>query len=236
MAVIVSKRIVVPELGKRASDYAVGDTVKLIESGAEVDYLVVHQGLPSGIYDTSCDGTLVLRKDLIETRAWDGGNVNRLESSDIQAWLNGTMLGKYDANTQSAIKQVKIPYRKNGGSGGSDQTGANGLSCKVFLLSGREVGLTSNESSSSPNDGEKLSYFESGNGSSAKQKRIANLNGSATSWWLRSPVTYHANYVFYITPDGGWDFYYVDSSYGVRPALVLSPDTRFDSNTNVIKG
>ena len=112
---------------------SVGSIVKLNESGKAVNYLVVHQGKPSSIYDESCNGTWLLRQDLIENRVWDSGNVNKLESSDIQPWLNSTMLGKYDANIQAAIKQVKIPYRKNGGSGGSDQTGANGLSCKVFL-------------------------------------------------------------------------------------------------------
>ena len=152
---------------------SVGSIVKLNESGKAVNYLVVHQGKPSGIYDESCNGTWLLRQDLIENRVWDSGNVNKLESSDIQPWLNSTMLGKYDANIQAAIKQVKIPYRKNGGSGGSDQTGANGLSCKVFLLSGYEVGWTTSDNSYFPVDGAKLSYFESGTGSSANNKRIA---------------------------------------------------------------
>ena len=177
---------------------SVGSIVKLNESGKAVNYLIVHQGKPSSIYDESCNGTWLLRQDLIENRVWDDGNVNKLESSDIQPWLNSTMLGKYDANIQAAIKQVKIPYRKNGGSGGSDQTGANGLSCKVFLLSGYEVGWTTSDNSYFPVDGAKLSYFESGTGSSANNKRIAKLNGSATRWWLRSPNTDRTNGVFQI--------------------------------------
>ena len=139
-------------------------------------------GKPSGIYDASCDGTWLLRQDIAENRVWEADNVNKLESSDIHAYLNNTWINRYDANIKSAIKQVKIPYRQNGGSGGTDRTGANGLSCKIFLLSGYEVGFTTSINSYFPVDGAKLSYFISGNDSAAMQKRVAKLNGSATRW------------------------------------------------------
>lgn len=212
---------------------SVGSIVKLNESGKAVNYLVVHQGKPSAIYDESCNGTWLLRQDLIENRVWDSGNVNKLESSDIQPWLNSTMLGKYDANIQAAIKQVKIPYRKNGGSGGTDQTGANGLSCKVFLLSGYEVGWTTSDNPYFPVDGAKLSYFESGTGSSANNKRIAKLNGSATYWWLRSPNTRNTSSVWYVDSNGDYDNWHASYSYGVRPALVL-PSTLLVSDDGSI--
>lgn len=200
---------------------AVGSIVKLKENGTLVNYLIVHQGKPSGIYDASCDGTWLLRQDIAENRVWEADNVNKLESSDIHAYLNGTWLNRYDTNIKSAIKQVKIPYRQNGGSGGTDRTGASGLSCKVFLLSGREVGFTNSESSYFPNDGAKLSYFESGNGSSAQKKRVAKLNGSVAVWWLRSPFTYNANGVWVVLSDGGYNNWNAYDSDGVRPALIL---------------
>ena len=199
---------------------SVGSIVKLKENGAAVNYIVVHQGRPSSSYDTSCDGTWLLRQDIAENRVWDSGNSNALENSDIQSYLNSTWINRYDTDIRNAIKQVKIPYRKDGGSGGTDQNGANGLSCKIFLLSGREVGFTNNESSYFPNDGAKLTYFESGNGSSAQQKRIANLNGSATLWWLRSPSTSYTGLVWGVLSDGGYNGWGADGSYGVRPALM----------------
>lgn len=200
---------------------SVGSIVKLKENGAAVNYIVVHQGKPSSSYDSSCDGTWLLRQDIAENRVWDSGNSNVLESSDIHSYLNNTWINRYDTDIRNAIKQVKIPYRQNGGSGGTDRSGSNGLSCKIFLLSGREVGFTNNESSYFPNDGAKLAYFESGNGSSAQQKRIAKLNGSATHWWLRSPRTYYADYVWYVSSDGGYSLWGAGNSYGVRPALIL---------------
>lgn len=200
---------------------AVGSIVTLKESGVAVNYIVVHQGKPSSIYDSSCDGTWLLRQSLIESRVWDSGNVNKYEESDIHSWLNSTMLAKYDSNIQSAIKQAKIPYRQNGGSGGTDRTGSNGLSCKIFLLSGYELGWTTSDYLYFPVDGAKLSYFESGTGTSANNKRIAYLNGSATLWWLRSPHTYYTNLVWLVSSRGDYSNLSANNSYGVRPALIL---------------
>ena len=204
----------------------VGDIVQLRENLVPVDYIVVHQGLPGSMYDASCDGTWLLRKDIAENRVWDSGNSNVLETSDIQAYLNGDWMNRYDPDVVQAIKQVKIPYRQNGGSGGTDRNGANGLSCKIFLLSGREVGWDRNDIHDSSNDGAKLDYFIGGTASSADKKRIANLNGSATHWWIRSPYTNFTDRVLLVTPKGDYGSDSANSSYGSRPALVLPSDFR----------
>lgn len=170
-------------------------------------------------------------KDIYEQRQWHSSNVNKLESSTIHSYLNSTFLNLFDSNIKDAIKQVKIPYRKNGGSGGSDQSGANGLSCKVFLLSGYEIGFTTSDNPYFPVDGAKLSYFEAGNGSSALNKRIAKLNGSAANWWVRSPYTSNTNYVWYVYSDGSCNrINYASDSSGVRPALVLPSTLVIDEN------
>lgn len=212
---------------------SVGSIVKLKENGAAVNYIVVHQGKPSSSYDSSCDGTWLLRQDIAENRAWDSGNSNVLESSDIHSYLNNTWINRYDTDIRNAIKQVKIPYRQNGGSGGTDRNGANGLSCKIFLLSGKEVGWDSSDNQYFPNDGAKLSYFLDGTGSSANQKRVATLNGSATGWWLRSPYTNYTNGVWGVNSGGNYSSWSANSSCGVRPALVL-PSTLLVSDDGSI--
>lgn len=211
--------------GTPISDLAVGSTVKIAVNGTLRDFLIVHQGLPSSMYDDSCNGTWLLMKDIYENRQWHSSNLNNLENSTIHSYLNGTFLNLFDSNIKDAIKQVKIPYRKNGGSGGVDQSGANGLSAKIFLLSGYEVGWTTSDDKYFPVDGAKLSYFESGTGTSANNKRIAKLNGSASYWWLRSPVTFDTDVVWRVRPNGGDDGFLPSYSYGIRPALVLPSDT-----------
>lgn len=219
---------------KAISTLAVGSSVYLNVGGVRKEFLVVHQGKPSSMYDESCNGTWLLMKDIYEQHQWHSSNVNKYETSDVNTYLNGPFFNLFDSNIQGIIKQVKLPYRKNGGSGGSDQSGANGLAAKVFLLSGREVGYGANNSIYFPNDGAKLSYFESGTGTSANNKRIANLNGSATSWWLRSPYTDDTSYVWFVDYRGFYSYYHPSNSYGIRPALILPSTTLVDDSGNVV--
>ena len=212
---------------------AVGSIVKLKVNGTAKEFIVVHQGKPSSIYDESCDGTWLLMKDIYEKRVWQSENSNKYESSDIHTYLNNTFLNLFESSIKDTIKQVKIPYRKNGGTGGTDQSGANGLSAKIFLLSGYEVGFTTSDNMYFPQDGAKLSYFEAGTGSSAMNKRIAYLNGSAAIWWLRSPRTNNFSLVWYVNSGGSYYDGYASGSGGVRPALILPQDMEVDSSGNV---
>lgn len=205
-------------MSTKLSALSVGSTVKLNVNGTAKEFLVVHQGLPSSLYDSSCNGTWLLMKDIYEKRVWDSSN-NDYKNSDIHAYLNGTFLGLFDSDIQSAIKQVKLPYQNGTGSGGSIASGSNGLSTKVFLLGGYEVGWTTANSGYFPVDGACLSYFS---GTSATDsKRIANYGGSAAHWWLRSPDTYYTDHVWYVYTNGGWYRNRCGNSVGVRPALVL---------------
>ena len=219
---------------------AVGSTVKLNVNGAAREFLIVHQGKPSSIYDNSCDGTWLLMKDCYESRQWHSSNNNDYENSTIDSYLNSTFLNLFDANIRNAIKQVKIPYRKGAGYSTTVTSGASGLSVKIFLLSGYEVGWTTSDSSYFPADGAKLDYFLSGNGSSAQSKRVANLNGSAIYWWLRSPYcdsSHGSQLAFFVYSYGDWDHNLCSLSYGIRPALILpssllvSDDGSISTNT-----
>ena len=201
----------------RMSDLEIGQTIKLNLNGTPWDWMVVHQGLPSSIYDASCDGTWLLLNDIYEKRKWHSSNANKLENSTIHSYLNGDFQNLFDSNIKGAIKQVKIPYRQNGGSGGTNQSGANGLPCKIFLLSSPEVHIYS----SNDGEGASLSYFASTSPTEKDSKRIANYNGSPSAWWLRSPAITLSTSVWNVRVDG--DFANADTSYtrGIRPALIL---------------
>lgn len=224
-----------PLSGIRANTLAVGSTVKLMENGTAVEYLVVHQGLPSSMYDASCDGCWLLRKDIYEKRKWHSSNVNDYANSTIHSYLNSTFLGLFDSDIQAAIKEVKIPY-VNGTANSAVASGANGLAAKIFLLSGYEVGWMQGGSSSSyfPIDGACLSYFS---GTSATDsKRIGYLNGAATYWWLRSPYTQTTKDAWLVNTEGGYNSGYCTNSFGIRPALILPSTALFDKNTLILKG
>ena len=235
VTVVGGCRAKAPSAGVLASSLAVGSTVKLMEGGTAVEYLVVNQGIPSNssLYDASCDGTWLLRKDIHSERQWNTSDANIYETSTINTWLNGDFFNSLGTTEQAVVKQVKIPYRR-GGSGGSDQSGANGLSCKVFLLGGYEVGWTTSNNQYFPHDGAKLDYFTAS--SDGDSKRIAKLNGSDTGWWLRSPYTGDTGIVCFVGGNGSYYFGNASISRGIRPAVILPSNALFDETTMLLKG
>ncbi len=203
------------------SSKAVGSIVKIKVNGTLRDFIVVQQGKPSSIYDESCNGTWLLMKDLYESRQWHSSNVNDYANSTIRSYLNSTFLNLIDEQIRNQIKQVKIPYRPGSGTSMTVNSGASGLSTKIFLLSNIEVGGQT-DWSYMPHDGARLAYFEYGTGTSANNKRLAYLNGSAAGWWLRSPYADYSNYAWYVNSYGDSSHTnYCSYSFGIRPALIL---------------
>lgn len=226
-----------PRVSILASSLAVGETVKLMEDGVETEFIVVNQGLPSNMYDASCNGTWLLRKDIKENRVWNSSNNNAYATSTINTWLNGDYINSLGTIEQGIVKQVKIPYIKYTGVDASVASGDNGLNVKAFLLGGYEVGFTISTDSKFYIDGEKLSYFEVGTNASANNRRIALLNNSPTIWYLRSPTNVSSAAMWHVKSDGLNAFTnYPTSASGIRPCLILPFTAEFDSNTKVLTG
>lgn len=213
------------------SSKAIGSTIKLKVNGSAKDFIVVHQGKPSSVYDDSCNGTWLLMKDIYENRQWHSSNTNDYANSTIHSYLNSTFLNLFESNIKNAIKQVKLPYRKGSGTSTTVTSGSNGLSAKIFLLSATE---TSFSFSSMPSgEGAELAYFKGCADNSSDSKRVAYLNGSATVWWLRSP--YCSNFIsaLCVSSNGDWGNGNCSSSCGIRPALIL-PSTLLVSDDGTV--
>lgn len=214
------------------SSKAIGSTIKLKVNGSAKDFIVVHQGKPSSVYDDSCNGTWLLMKDIYENRQWHSSNTNDYANSTIHSYLNSTFLNLFESNIKNAIKQVKLPYRKGSGTSTTVTSGSNGLSAKIFLLSATETSF--NFSSYMPSgEGAELAYFKGCADNSSDSKRVAYLNGSATGWWLRSPGCYSFSYALCVSSDGGWGDYSCSDSDGIRPALIL-PSTLLVSDDGTV--
>lgn len=213
------------------SSKAIGSTIKLKVNGSARNFIVVHQGKPSSVYDDSCNGTWLLMQDIYENRAWHSSNTNDYANSTIHSYLNSTFLNLFESNIKNAIKQVKLPYRKGSGTSTTVTSGSNGLSAKIFLLSATE---TSFDFSYMPSgEGAELAYFKGCADNSSDSKRVAYLNSSAAGWWLRSPDCGGSSYALCVNSDGDWGYNYCSSSYGIRPALIL-PSTLLVSDDGTV--
>ena len=213
------------------SSKAIGSTIKLKVNGSAKDFIVVHQGKPSSVYDDSCNGTWLLMKDIYENRQWHSSNTNDYANSTIHSYLNSTFLNLFESNIKNAIKQVKLPYRKGSGTSTTVTSGSNGLSAKIFLLSATETSFSFSYMPSG--EGAELAYFKGCADNSSDSKRVAYLNGSAANWWLRSPYCSNFYYALYVGSNGDWGGRGCSDSCGIRPALIL-PSTLLVSDDGTV--
>ena len=230
VTVVGGCRAKAPSTGILASALPVGSTVKLMEGGSAVEYLVVNQGIPSNssLYDASCDGTWLLRKDAYkDAKKLNPTNSNVYASSAIDIWLNGDFFNTLGSVEQDVTKQVKIPYVSDG----AVNSGTNGLGVKAFLLGLYETGAAGDVA-----DGAKLEYFISGTGATAKNRRITKVNGTAVNWYLRTPNTDNSKEEWFVETSGTLNYGNSTGQRYARPALVLSKTAIFDRDTMILKG
>lgn len=216
-----------------ATTMVVGEVITLELNGAKKEFIVVQQGIPSAssLYDESCNGTWLLIKDIYEKRQWYNLSQNDYANSSINSYLNGDFISLFGSLEQSAIKQVKIPYRVGAGTGTTINSGANGLSVKAFLLGGYELGWTTAQNANFPVDGAKLDYFIAGGEADAKAVRVANFNGTATAWSMRSAHrSGSANVWATGTGGGATSVACTNTGHGIRPTIIINPDAEIQDN------
>ena len=195
----------------------VGQEVNLPYNGVMSPHIVVQIGNPnSALYDASCDGVWLLRKDIVGNGQWNSSGTNTLPNSTIMQTMAG-YVANYASEVQAAIKTVKIPYCVGAGSYDIN-SGANGLECKMFPLSAKEVGI---QPMRQPEDGALLSYFILGVSLDAQERRKATFNGTASVWSTRSMPGQYNDMVFGVN-GGGQDLQdYATVSRGYRPCFIL---------------
>lgn len=233
-------------------ELAVGAVLKIAENGTYQDWVVVHQGRPSTIYDSSCSGTWVMRKQAYEryssTQSWagtytttdsDGEETTHSYNNDyanswVSSYLNGTIYDYFSSKVKAAIKTAKIPYRPDKGADTTCYYGANGLERRVFAPSMSELGFTG--LSIPTNDGAKLSYFTSTNSTSSKRGAFANIYQFAT----RTPVATSvlmSDGVYFVKTNGDEDYAYsTESGFSSLPVMILDKDAVYNPSTSYLIG
>ncbi len=204
--------------GTPLGELAVGTSVYMNVNAVREEWIIVHQGKPSG-YDDTGYGTWCLLKDIYS-------NVNRgtqtyyfFSPEGIIAfekgcahdvYLTGTFFPLMDANIQSIIKTVNVPDIDF-----NNKTAAR----KIFLPHWNELSTTP------------LTYFEDNSDS----RRIAYYNGRASYWSLRNKLVNSSNDTFQplVWSTGAKQTTNILTS-GIRPLVVLPDDAIIDENFNVV--
>lgn len=206
-------------MSSRLGNIAVGTILHLQESGVYQDYIVVHQGLPSSMYNSSCNGTWLTRKTIPAEVEW-GYNKHSYESSGLKPYMD-EWPNVYAADIKEYIKQVTIPCNPSQ------------ISCKAFALSALEIGGGSSlYNENTPPDGAVLSYFS---GSDAQQRRIFQYVGEADTWFTRTAAMSTPNpRIVYVYVDGSFAWSNGVMPNGALPTIIMDPDVIVDDNNNII--
>lgn len=233
------------------NDKNIGDIVRIKENGVAVNFIIIHKGQGLSVYSSVTDGVWLLREEAYPERiiySVGGSDPCEYSSSNIHEWLNNGYLSFIDQKIRAVIKDVVIPYTNQSG---IVINASKGLSCRVFSLSGSEVGLYQYRNS---NDGRSLSFFSEdtskGGSTVTNGKRIcyATVNGKnfAVSWITRNsidedpentdcisypPVEVSGNGRYSPSCIGVNDW--AEWSYYVRPAFILPYDLAVNSDGTV---
>ena len=211
----------------------VGSIVKIKVNGSAQNFIVVHQGLPGSMYDASCNGSWLLMQSIYEKRQWNNRSyLNDYAGSTIHSYLNNQFLNLLDAKVRSAVKQVKIPYRKGNGTSTTVTGGSNGLSAKIFLLSATEVSFS--RSGIPSGEGAELAYFKGCADDAGDSKRVGRFSGHPDNWWLRSPYCGNNYTNICVSALGSWLGGNGTDAVGIRPCMILSPSALVDDSGNII--
>lgn len=210
---------------KLLGDMPIGSEVTLTESGSPELYIVVNQGLPSSNYDSSCDGTWLLRKFIDQQQQpWNTtALVFGYSTSTIDEYLQATFAKRfstYAINNLFMLPQIPIHYFNE----------QRNYEARVFLLSMSE--LDESGDASIPLEGSALQYFID----SGSSKKIAYLNGTATPWWSRSMHQKDNSSAWRINASGGRGNITRKTKNGVRPAIVLKKDTIVSGDGSIVEG
>lgn len=205
-------------MSSRLGNIAVGTVLHLQEIGVYQDYIVVHQGLPSSMYDASCNGTWLTRKNISSNVTW-GTNNYFYPQSGLKTYMD-EWVKVYESSMLPYIHEAKIPYYN-----GWIFSGSNGLPATVFPLSASEIG------DSRIQDGAVLSYFS---GSSAQRNRIFNYNGSPSDWFTRTGGSSAIEADVITVNDSGDIEVLIAGRYGALQTIIVNPDVLVDDNNNIL--
>ena len=189
--------------GSVPSTWVVGNSKTMTINGASYQVDIIGKN-----HDTYANGgkaplTFQLHDCYGETKNMNSSNTNRggWTSCAMRSTHLPAILALMPTEVQNGIREVNKMT-----SAGSSSATINTTADKLFLLS--EIEIFGSVSYSKSGEGTQYDYYKAGN------SKVKNYNGSADSWWERSPEG-DSTYFCFVTISGEADYYNASIARGV---------------------
>ena len=135
-------------------------------------------------------------------------------SGSIRYAMNTTIKALYSSALQSALTQTTVKVAKNGNNGTLLD-----VTDYLFLPAEKEIfGSATYSRSEEAAALTQYQYYASHNTANDRKKL---RDGTAKTWWLRSPLAGDTDLVCLVRSSGNANFDYADKSYGVAPCFAF---------------
>ena len=174
---------IVSKLGKAQDYWKVGDTKTVAVNGVNYQFQIIgfdHDTLTTKDGTRTKAGITFQMVDCLNTTySMNGSNTNSggWNGSTMRTSTMATLLNQLPAALKNVLKSVN----KLSGTGGGSTSGTQTTHDKLFLLS--EVEIFGTTTYSVPGEGTQYAYYKAGN------SKVKKANGSANTWWERSPYS-----------------------------------------------
>lgn len=203
----------IPPIETPLGDLVEGTLITVQENGAPVEFYVSKQNYEEGL--NGAGRVLCVRKDVQSNQAWNSNGGNTYSESSIDSWCNSTYKSTLSNTVQTMIGETSFYYTP-----GNGNNIVSTLKRAVFLLSVSELGKSE-------------TWY---NAEGTTLPISANLSGSVSNQWTRSPViNSYNNSAGVLVNNGVLTSYYTSEDYGSRPVFTLPSTALVDGNLALIE-
>ena len=191
-------------LGMAQQFFKVGDSKTVNIGGTNYEVQIIGFNHDDKVSGGKAAYSFQLVDCLNQTQQMNTSNTN------TGGWNGSAMRGRmstYKSQLPAALRNVIKTVKKKSGTGGGSSSGTQQTNDDLFLLS--EIEIFGTTTYSVAGEGTQYEWYKAGN------SRIKKVNGSANSWWERSPYSGDPNYFCYVNSSGNAVINGASGSYGV---------------------
>lgn len=191
-------------LGMAQQFFKVGDSKTVNIGGTNYEVQIIGFNHDDKVSGGKAAYSFQLVDCLNQTQQMNTSNTN------TGGWNGSAMRGRmstYKSQLPAALRNVIKTVKKKSGTGGGSSSGTQQTNDDLFLLS--EIEIFGTTTYSVAGEGTQYEWYKAGN------SRIKKVNGSANSWWERSPNSGYSNSFCIVISSGDANVSVADSSNGV---------------------